>query len=105
MSKVTIILILGLCFVGCRASQNYENLNRLEVGMSKEQVLQVMGEPQQRYASEDLEQWKYLTNHSRYSRALCESGAYTFLKFKDDSFAEWYHKNEGCAFGRNPMEN
>ena len=61
MKSVMVVTLLGLLIAGCE-SMNRDNLNKLEVGMSKEQVTSIMGKPYQReaYGGEE-EYWYYET--------------------------------------------
>ena len=60
MKLVMIGAILCLLVAGCDAI-NRGNLNKLEVGMSKEQVTTIMGKPYQREVSGEREYWLYET--------------------------------------------
>jgi outer membrane protein assembly factor BamE (lipoprotein component of BamABCDE complex) len=60
MKPVMIGTILCLFVVGCDAF-NRGNLNKLEVGMSKDQVTTIMGKPYQREAYGEKEYWFYET--------------------------------------------
>ncbi len=60
-----IVLLLGLCLVlgGCsyvEASRNAGNLEKVSVGMTKDQVREIMGEPvQEKYSLDNV--WFYFT--------------------------------------------
>ena len=67
--RYSLILLLGLLFLagcatkeGCNKEKNLANLKNLRVGMTKEQVLKVMGSPikDESYAKPDS--WYYFTN-------------------------------------------
>ena len=89
-------MILGLLFAGCEsmcdldrscvAQRNRNNLNKIEIGMSKVEVREIMGKPHQREASELMEWWLYLTNHSAY---VSDSERFVPVVFKDGKLAGW----------------
>ena len=60
MKKVLAISLLCLFINRCEAI-NRANLNRLEIGMSKGQVLRIMGKPYIREADPVQEWWLYQT--------------------------------------------
>ena len=86
MKKIIIVSILSILFnvCGCdseqqervgvqkrvgifdeliaREDRNAKNIKRLEVGITKEEVIQIMGEPDKREAFGQDELWFYLTN-------------------------------------------
>ena len=73
MKKIISVVIVSLVLttipfiVGCGAAQgleaagNRDKFNKLEVGMTKEQLLKVMGKPYQREAEVGREWWLYRT--------------------------------------------
>ena len=58
----------------------------IEIGMSKEQVLRIMGKPQLREDDEHMEWWLYLTNQSEYD---LYSGKYVPVVFKYGKLTGW----------------
>ena len=61
MKKLVIIITLAVILSGCGEAQNRKNLNQLEVGMTKVQVLEIMGEPYRREAQGNNEWLLYPT--------------------------------------------
>lgn len=67
MSKVVVILLLVAQICGCgyvkglEAASNRAKINRLEVGMTKDVVREVMGKPYKREVYESNEVWFYVT--------------------------------------------
>lgn len=63
MWKVVMILTTSLFLTGCQGwpEWNREKLNELEVGMTKPEVLEIMGKPYQREANQQQEWWLYMT--------------------------------------------
>ena len=59
--KKFILLSLAVILSGCGEEQNRKNLNLLEVGMTKVQVLEIMGEPYRREAQDNNEWLLYPT--------------------------------------------
>ncbi|MDD5458408.1 MAG: DUF3192 domain-containing protein [Phycisphaerae bacterium] len=96
MKKNIIFCIILLFFTGCKSicnldrscvsQRNRDNLNLLEIGMSKNDVLDIMGKPYQREAFSDTEALLYLTNHSAY---VSDSERYTPVVFKNERLAGW----------------
>lgn len=72
---------IGGC-VGLTAAANRDNLNKLEIGMSKNEVLKIMGKPHQREADGQYEWWLYLTDAWR-------SIDYTPLAFENSRLIGW----------------
>ena len=84
MKQIMIMSFICLLVVGChrgisRYNLNRDNLNKLEVGMSKEQVATIMGKPYQREAYGEKEYWFYETE------GKAELGPYGVLRDKDPS--------------------
>lgn len=63
MKKVFAVSLLCLLISGCLTAANRKNLNRLEIGMSKEQVVGIMGTPYMREADTNREWWLYETTY------------------------------------------
>ncbi|MBW8039450.1 MAG: outer membrane protein assembly factor BamE [Planctomycetes bacterium] len=63
MKKIFVIQMLCLTMSGCYAI-NRDNLNKIEIGMSREQVREIMGKPRIREADKDQERWLYHTERS-----------------------------------------
>ncbi|HEG44134.1 MAG TPA: DUF3192 domain-containing protein [Phycisphaerales bacterium] len=61
MRKMILICTLAVFLSGCTEEQNRKKLNRLEVGMTKAQVLEIMGEPYRREAESNSEWLLYKT--------------------------------------------
>ena len=75
---------------GIAAAANRDNLNKLEVGMTKSDVRDIMGKPHQREADMEYEWWFYLTNNRDliYGTFYREED-YTPLAFKDEKLIGW----------------
>ena len=93
MKKVVIASILGLFLCGCSADDwyghgytNRTNLNKIEIGMTKAEVREIMGKPYQREASSDSEWWLYQTTHSAY---VPYEVRYTPIAFVDGKVIGW----------------
>jgi outer membrane protein assembly factor BamE (lipoprotein component of BamABCDE complex) len=87
MKLVMIGAILCLLVAGCDAI-NRGNLNKLEVGMSKEQVTTIMGKPYQREVSGEREYWLYETERKNIYRTT-PSEYLTPVVFEDGKVAGW----------------
>ena len=66
MKKVIVMSMVAVFLTGCylyslQAPRNRDNLNKLEVGMTKEQILQIMGKPYRREAEGQDEWLLYVT--------------------------------------------
>ncbi len=89
---VTPLLFLEGCgpVVGIAAAANRNNLNKLEVGMSKSEVRNIMGKPYQREASEQCEWWFYRTNvREELFDAVRVESDYTPLAFENNCLVGW----------------
>ena len=102
--SVLIIAVLGCAGspirTGWEADKNRSNLLKLKIGMSKEEVLTLMGDPYktESYQAENksLEFWLYLTEgKSVYDRTLRDSN-FTPLAFENNTLTGW---------GRNYYDN
>jgi outer membrane protein assembly factor BamE (lipoprotein component of BamABCDE complex) len=93
MKKVVIISILGLFIAGCvvggkgRWTKNRENLNEIEISMSKAEVREIMGKPYRREAKGELEWWLYETEY--WDRWQNESDYLTPLLFENGKLVGW----------------
>jgi len=90
MKSVMMVILLGLFVAGCdsiNASNNRNSLNKLEVGMSKEQVTSIMGKPYQREVSGEGEYWLYETERKTIYRTPSEY--LTPVVFEDGKVAGW----------------
>ena len=81
------VLLSGV-FCGCVGTENVENSKRLRVGMTKEQVLDIMGEPLRDAAFHEENVWYYFIRINWYD------GLYTRdecmpLVFVNDKLAGW----------------
>ncbi|MCK5473097.1 MAG: DUF3192 domain-containing protein [Planctomycetes bacterium] len=79
------IVLIGGC-VGLTAAANRDNLNKLEIGMSKNEVLKIMGKPYQREAGEQCEWLFYLTTAEHFPRIDSD---YTPLAFENSRLIGW----------------
>ncbi len=86
MNKIVIFLILSLFLSGCVVSRNVENLNKLEIGMTKDQVLSIMGKPQLREADAEMEWWSYQTRLPMYE---LKDSDLTPVAFEDGKVIGW----------------
>ncbi|MBW7988397.1 MAG: DUF3192 domain-containing protein [Planctomycetes bacterium] len=71
MKKVVVVSMVAVFLTGCyayslQAPRNRDNLNKLEVGMTKEQILQIMGKPYRREAEGQDEWLLYVTKAPLY---------------------------------------
>jgi hypothetical protein len=86
---------------GWEAEKNRSNMLKLKIGMSKEQVLTLMGDPYKtesyRIEGTSLEFWLYLTEgRDIYVRTLGNSN-FTPLAFEDNTLTGWgrnYYDND-----------
>jgi len=94
MKYLCIILVLVVCVSGCGltkaliAPANRYNLSSLQVGMAKEQVIDIMGRPYKKEAHEDNEYFFYITEWSVFTGEE-EDEELTPLVFKDNKLAGW----------------
>jgi len=67
MKKVVVVLLLVAPLCGCgymkgmEAASNRGKLHKLEIGMTQDAVMEVMGKPYKREAYESQEVWFYIT--------------------------------------------
>jgi len=86
MKKVIVVSLLVFFLCGCFSWEiNRENLNKIEIGMTKDQVKQIMGKPYRREAESNLEWWLYKTKDYN----ITESEYLTPLLFKDGELIGW----------------
>ena len=75
---------------GLDAAKNRDNLNKLEIGMSKSEVRNIMGEPHQREASKQCEWWFYRTNVRELQFDIRrDESDYTPLAFENNCLVGW----------------
>lgn len=99
MKKAVILLTLSLFLSGCgserkfstllfttQAERNRDNLNKVEIGMSKSEIREIMGKPHKREASGQTEWWFYQTEHSAY---VPDYIRYTPIAFEDGKVIGW----------------
>ena len=88
MKKLVVVSLLVFFLYGCNSWDiNRENLNKIEIGMTKDQVRQIMGKPYRREAESNLEWWLYGTQYLR--RPATENEYLTPLLFKDGELIGW----------------
>ena len=86
MKKMIVISILTVILNGCYAwDTNRDNLNKLEVGMTKDKVLEIMGKPYRREAQGQNEWLLYPTEYP----VGQESDYLTPLFFEDGKLVGW----------------
>ena len=86
MKKMIVISILTVILNGCYAwDTNRDNLNKLEVGMTKDKVLEIMGKPYRREAQGQNEWLLYPTEYPIGQ----ESDYLTPLFFEDGKLVGW----------------
>ena len=102
--SIFIIAMLGCAGspirTGWEAEKNRSNMLKLKIGMSREQVLTLMGDPYKTESyhveGKSLEFWLYLTEGKNiYDRTLRDSN-FTPLAFEDNTLTGW---------GRNYYDN
>jgi len=90
MKKVVVVFLLVFFLHGCYPWDiNRENLNKIEIGMSKAQVLEVMGKPYRREAEGQYEWLLYQTKIPSVYEAHTESNYLTPLLFEDGKLVGW----------------
>jgi len=76
--------------------QNLEGISKLETGISKSEVFDILGRPQ--YTAADkarrLEYWKYQTMNPSVTSLYLTDIYYTILVFKDDMLVKYGNANE-----------
>jgi outer membrane protein assembly factor BamE (lipoprotein component of BamABCDE complex) len=90
MKKIVIVSIIGLFLSGCELvehAQNRENLNKIKIGMSMEEVKQIMGKPYRREAQDQTEWWLYPTDEKTIFST--ESDYHTPLVFENNKLIGW----------------
>jgi outer membrane protein assembly factor BamE (lipoprotein component of BamABCDE complex) len=106
MKRMTVALLLALFLVsGCQSykaelAENNRNLLKLEIGMNKEQVLEIMGEPNMNEAYQSLKGipttiWFY------YTERKWADGSYT----KDEMTPLVFHEGKLSGWGDEFYEN
>lgn len=90
MKKTLIVLFLTLLVIGCGNSlwdieKRRENLNKLEVGMTKTQVIEIMGKPYMTEATKETEWLLYWT--VPYGRT--DEERYTPIAFRESKVIGW----------------
>ena len=94
MKKLVIIITLAVIISGCVEERNRKNLNQLEVGITRVQVLEIMGEPYRREAQGNNE-WLLYPTELKSSRGvmgfpdLAESEWLTPLLLKEGKLKGW----------------
>jgi outer membrane protein assembly factor BamE (lipoprotein component of BamABCDE complex) len=94
MKKYTLlILVLGIsCLISScgyfSSSENRDNLKHLKVGMTKQEVLKVMGEPLTKEIYNKPNLWFYYTQ-PRWHDSVMTRDECTPLVFKNDKLAGW----------------
>jgi len=63
MKKIIAILLVCFAISGCATTMARSNLNKLEKGMTKKEVSEIMGKPYKREVYPNLEYWFYLTEN------------------------------------------
>lgn len=93
MKKIAVIAMLAILtiFCGCQFNEinrNIENSKQLRVGMTKEQVLAVMGEPltEEKFTTANL--WFYYTS-TKWHDGLVSEDECTPLVFQDGILTGW----------------
>jgi len=88
--KTKILTLVYLMFVGgCIGTMlNRANLVKLQVGMSKEEVREIMGKPNQIEADENIEIWKYDTGSKNTLYGGYER-KYVPLAFRNGKLKSW----------------
>lgn len=93
--RYCLILIFSLLFLsgcatkeGCNKDKNLSNLPNLRVGMTKEQVLKVMGSPIQSESYAKPDYWYYFTNTIWYDNLVTEDEC-TILVFEKGILKGW----------------
>jgi outer membrane protein assembly factor BamE (lipoprotein component of BamABCDE complex) len=88
-ASVLFAFIGGCVAEGLVAAANRDNLNRLEIGMTKDEVLKIMGKPYQREASEQCEWWFYLTHADAMYGSFNIDSEKTPLAFENSRLIGW----------------
>lgn len=58
--KITLTLLLCLGLVGCAIAANSQRINRVNLGMTKAEVIKTMGMPSSSKAKENIEVLEYM---------------------------------------------
>lgn len=83
-------LVLLLVFSGC---DNAEKMNRLSVGMTKQEVKSVLGSPKTSSASDGFEYWKFFLADEKQRWVTGGFGDY-MVKFKDGKVVAYGKEDE-----------
>ena len=79
-------------------ARNQNNLTKLRVGFSKDQVLDIMGPPftTQRFPryAKHLDYWLYFTRKKGYLDPGYTNSSYTFLAFENETLRGWGRDHE-----------
>ncbi len=87
-------LALILFLVGCQWDLNRENLNKIEVGMTKSEVREIMGQPYQREVEGQMEWWLYQTNVDPYGNMDNELTPIAFANGKLIGWGRNFYKSK-----------
>ncbi|MHB9020118.1 MAG: DUF3192 domain-containing protein [Minisyncoccota bacterium] len=93
MKKTLLLLLLVPMLNGCglamlvKDSENRDKLNQLEVGMSKQQVIEIMGNPYRREAYSNTEYLLYATD--RWNRSSDDAYAFTPIAIENGKVVGW----------------
>lgn len=85
MKKAIVVSMFGVFLAGCACDINRENLNKLQVGMTKAQILEIMGKPYRREAQGQDEWLLYETETNTWT----ESDWLTPLLIEDGKLVGW----------------
>ncbi len=94
MKKCLILAVFTAVLCGCsslpwvESSRNLENADRLRVGMTKEQVVEIMGEPLKDEAYNQPDVWYYYIT-TRWYDGLCTEDECMPLVFRSGKLAGW----------------
>ena len=89
MKKVVVISMAIIFLSGCVSPIiNRKNLLKLDVGMSKSEVIEIMGKPYRREAIENTE-WLLYKTESRHAMMVDERAYLTPLFLQDGTLVGW----------------
>lgn len=95
VKTILLLTCCGLLFAGCatvnpvqRAKENVENAKRLRVGMTKAQVLEIMGEPVKNESFNRPDVWFYYFDMNWFDGLITEDECFPLL-FTDGKLAGW----------------
>lgn len=106
MKKYIILLFAALCCAGCSlnpfriAEMNVENSKRLRIGMTKAEVLAIMGEPVKNETFNKPDIWFYYFNMNWGDGFVTEDECFPLI-FKDGKLAGWGNE----YYTRSRLEN